>query len=93
MGSEMSTVKVDAVEALHYAAIEGPIERARFMALTGLSPRTARRLLSSLLDYGVLAAETSRAPVRFAVPQKSLRLLFPRLWPEAEADLDPPRSP
>lgn len=93
MGSEMSTVKADATEALHYAAIAGPVERGRFMAMTGLPPRTARRLLSSLLDYGVLATVTSRAPVRFAVPQKSLRLLLPHLWPEAEADLDPPRAP
>ena len=89
MGSEMSAVKPDALEALHYTAITGPLDRARFMAMTGLPDRTARRLLASLLDYGVLMAESSRAPVRFAVPLKSLRFLFPRLWPEAEADIAP----
>jgi len=86
IGSESSVVKVEALEALHYTAIAGPIERARFMAMTGLAPRVARRTLSSLLHFGVLKAATSRAPVAFAVPLESLRFLFPRLWPEAEAD-------
>jgi Fic family protein len=86
IGSETSVVKGEALEALHYTAIFGPVERARFMAMTGLSARTARRVLASLLDYGVLESETSRGAVHFAVPLKSLRFLFPRLWPEAEAD-------
>jgi hypothetical protein len=89
LGSETSTVKIDALEALHYVAITGPVERARFMAMTGLPARTARRVLASLLDYGVLVSETNRAPVRLAVPLRSLRFLFPRLWPEAEADTEP----
>jgi sulfur carrier protein ThiS len=84
---ERSVVKPDAVEALHYVAIAGPIERARFMAMTGLPERTARRVLSSLLHFGVLRTTSSRAPVSFGVPLQSLRFLFPRLWPEAEADV------
>ena len=67
-------------------AIHGGRLRARFMAMTDLAPRVARRTLSGLLHFGVLKAATSRAPVAFAVPLKSLRFLFPRLWPEAEAD-------
>ena len=85
IGSEQSVIKPEALEALHYTALFGPIERARFMAMTGLPPRTARRVLTSLLDYGILQTTTSRAPVTFAVPLKSLRYVFPRLWPEAEA--------
>jgi Fic family protein len=84
---ERSVVKPDAVEALHYVAIAGPIERSRFMAMTGLPERTARRVLSSLLHFGVLRTTSSRAPVSFGVPLQSLRFLFPRLWPEAEADV------
>jgi Fic family protein len=86
IGGEHSVVKVEALEALHYTAVFGPVERGRFMAMTGLPARTARRVLTSLLDYGVLEAATSRAKVGFAVPYKSLRFVFPRLWPEAEAD-------
>jgi Fic family protein len=87
MGSETSVVKIEALEALHYTALFGPLERSRFMAMTGLPTRTARRVLSSLLDYGILEANTTRAPVTFAVPLKSLHFVFPRLWPEAEADV------
>ncbi len=84
LGSEMSVVKMEALEALHYVAITGPLERSRFTAMTGLPPRTARRVLASLLDFGVLSADGPRSPVRFGVPLPSLRFLFPRLWPEAE---------
>jgi Fic family protein len=86
IGSEKSVVKGEALEALHYVAISGPLERSRFAAMTGLPPRTARRLLTSLLDFGVLSSPGPRAPVGFAVPLQSLRFLFPRLWPEAETD-------
>lgn len=87
MGSERSVVKVEALEPLHYVAITGPLERSRFMAMTGLPPRTARRVLASLLHAGVLTETSSRSPVGFGVPQRALRYVFPKLWPEAEADV------
>jgi len=86
IGSEKSIVKLDALEALHYVAMAGPVERSRFVAMTGLGERTGRRVMASLLDSGVLAAATPRAPLALAVPLASLRFLFPNLWPEAEAD-------
>jgi Fic family protein len=86
IGSEKSVVKIDALEALHYVAMAGPIERSRFVAMTGLGDRTGRRVLTSLLDFGVLTEESSRSPVAFGVPLASLRFLFPNLWPEAEVD-------
>jgi len=86
LGSEKSMVKTETLEALHYTVMTGPVERARFIAMTGLGDRTGRRVLASLLDYGVLSAESTRAPVSFTVPLSSLRFLFPNLWPEAEVD-------
>ncbi|HEY6281524.1 MAG TPA: Fic family protein [Burkholderiales bacterium] len=86
IGSEKSIVKLEALEALHYVAMTGPIERSRFVGMTGLGQRTGRRVLASLFDYGVLSAESTRAPATFAIPLRSLRFLFPNLWPEAEAD-------
>ena len=84
VGSETSVVRPEALGAVHYVALNGALPRGEFLAMTGLPERTARRMLASLLDYGLLAADSPRAPVRFALPQKSLGLLFPRLWPEAE---------
>src|SRR6266571_4406938 len=86
IGSEKSIVKLEALEALHYVAMTGPVDRSRFIAMTGLGERTGRRVLASLLDYGVLSAESSRSPVAFTVPLKSLKYLFPNLWPEAEVE-------
>lgn len=87
MGSEKSVIKSDALEALHYTVMAGEVERARFVAMTGLPARTGRRVLASLIDAGLLRTMSSRAPVAFAVPLQSLRFLFPRLWPEAEIDV------
>ena len=86
IGSEKSIVKLEALEALHYVAMAGPIERSRFVAITGLGERTGRRVMASLIDFGVLTADSPRGPLKFAVPLQSLRWLFPNLWPEAETD-------
>jgi hypothetical protein len=88
IGSEKSYIRMEGLEAIHYTAITGPVERRRFIAMTSLGERSGRRFLASLIDYGILRSESSRAPVSFSVPMKSLRYLFPRLWPEAEADYD-----
>ncbi len=86
VGSEKSVVKIDALEALHYVAMTGPIERSTFIRMTSLGDRTGRRVLASLLNFGVLTEESPRSPVSFGVPLSSLRFLFPNLWPEAEVD-------
>lgn len=86
IGSEKSVVKIDALEALHYVAIAGPVERSRFVAMTGLGERTGRRVLASLLNFGVLTEASPRSPVALGVPLSSLRFLFPNLWPEAEVN-------
>jgi Fic family protein len=88
MGSESSLVKMEALEALHYVSIAGPLDRSRFIAMTGLGERTGRRVLASLLGYGLLSSPTTRAPVTFAIPFASLRFLFPGLWSEAESDAE-----
>jgi Fic family protein len=85
VGSEQSVVRVEALEPLHYVALTGPIERSRFLAMTGLPPRTARRVLASLLDFGVLRSSAPRGPVGFGLPLTSLRFVLPKLWPEAES--------
>ena len=86
IGSEKAVIKTDALEALHYVATAGSLDRTRFMAMTGLPHRTARRVLSSLLHFGLLVSEGPKGPVSFGVPVRSLRFLFPQLWPEAEVE-------
>jgi hypothetical protein len=60
------------------------LERRRFIALLGLPERSGRRILTALLEYGLLTSDSPKGAVHFAVPFRALRFLFPALWPEAE---------
>ncbi|MFL9709726.1 Fic family protein [Methylobacillus sp. Pita1] len=77
---------------LHYIAINGPMERGQFKPMTGMSDRTAERALKSLLDYGLLRSDTPKGKIYFGIPLRSLRFLFPNLWPEAEAQIYRPAN-
>jgi Fic family protein len=79
-----SELRREALHPLHYCFMAGPVERGIFKAMTGLSSRTADRLLAALLKARMLASDSPRGPVSFAIPQPALRYYFPRLWPEAE---------
>jgi Fic family protein len=83
-----SVIKPKALEPLHYVAALGPVSRATFISMIGEGDRTSRRILASLIDYGLLESPShvAHALVKFALPQKSLRFLFPNLWPEVETD-------
>lgn len=84
--SERPVVKIEALEALYYVTMVEPIERSRFIAMTGLGERTGLRILASLLDFGVLAAGSPRGPVALALPLSALAFLHANLWPEVEID-------
>jgi hypothetical protein len=43
-------------------------------------------LLSALIQRGLLASSSPQGKVRFGLPLHALRIYFPALWPEAEAD-------
>ena len=63
------------------------MDRAQFKAMTGLAARTSARVLADLLKIGILTSSRPRGPVELAIPLSLFRWLFPRLWPEAEANL------
>jgi hypothetical protein len=62
------------------------MDRTRFKGMMGLAPRTADRVLSDLFRLGVVTSKTPKGPVELALPLRLFRYLFPRLWPEAEAN-------
>jgi hypothetical protein len=72
-------------DALHYAFLNGPLERRRFIGMLGVPERSGRRILAALLEYGLLTSDSPKGGLHFAVPFRALRFLFPALWPEAEA--------
>ena len=63
------------IEVLH----RGEIARGDAGAITGLGERTARALLSQLIQERVLGSDTEKWPVSLRFPVRALDVLFPRL--------------
>ena len=84
---EQSGVRQESLRGLHYLFLSGEvIARGDFKTLLGMSDRGATDALGALLKRGLLKSDSPKGNVRFGLPQHALRFLFPRLWPEAEAD-------
>jgi Fic family protein len=68
---------------LREAFLSGELDRGRVPRLVDVSERTARRLVAALLDRGLLASESHRAPLRLGFPIDVVERWFPRLYPVA----------
>ena len=79
-------LRTEAAQPLAYLGTVTSIDRARFKAMMGLASRTADRALADLFKLGIVSSKTPKGPIELALPIKLFRYLFPRLWPEAEAD-------
>lgn len=60
----------------------GELPRGEAPAIIGGSERTARRIVSALIDAGVLTSESSRAPLKLAFPAALAARWMPGLFPE-----------
>jgi hypothetical protein len=84
--SDTRFLRTEAAQPLAYLGTIPSMDRARFKAMTGLASRTADRVLADLFKLGVVQSKTPKGPIELALPIGLFRYLFPRLWPEAEAD-------
>ncbi len=79
---ERSTgLKPEATRLLQEALIRGDFERGEVARIAGLPERSARRLLSSVIDAGLLASDTEKGAVSLRFPNDALETLFPKLYP------------
>ncbi|MEO8410527.1 MAG: Fic family protein, partial [Propionivibrio sp.] len=76
-------IRSEAALPLYHLFLAGPTSRGEFRQMTGLGERTARSLLSRLIESGIVASAGHVAPVRFAFPLDALQFLLPELYPEA----------
>jgi Fic family protein len=76
-------VREEAIIPLFHMFLAGPTPRGEFQQMTGLGERTARSLLSKLIDSGLVTSEGHTAPVQIAFPLNALQFLLPELYPEA----------
>jgi len=60
----------------------GELPRGDAAAIVGTGERQARRLISTLLEQGVLVSESMRAPLRLAFPATLASRWMPGLFPE-----------
>ena len=83
-------VRADALPAkagkiLEVVLYRGELPRADIPALLDTSERSARRVVSALLDRGVLVSESTRAPLLLAFPAALASRWMPGLFPEKPA--------
>ena len=67
------------LEAVLY---RGELPRADAAGIVGTGERQARRVVSALLEQGVLVSESTRAPLRLAFPAALASRWMPGLFPE-----------
>lgn len=74
-------LRPEAGRLLEEALFRGQFDRGDVSRITGLPERSARRVLTDTLAEGLLGSDSPRGPVSLRFPQKSLEVLFPRLFP------------
>jgi Fic family protein len=77
------TLKPETTRLLEEALIRGEFERGEAPRITGLSIRTAQRVLNDAVKTGLLGSETPKGSVSLRFPSNSLETLFPLLYPQA----------
>lgn len=76
-------IRAEAALPIFHLFLAGPTARGEFQQMTGLGERTARSLLSRLIETGLVTSTGHTAPVRIAFPLDALQFLLPELYPEA----------
>jgi len=66
---------------LREAVLAGEVERGMIPMLTGYEERGARNVTAALVEAGMLAASSHRAPLRLAFPAVIAERWFPNLYP------------
>ncbi len=69
-------------EVLQAILYRGELPLADAPGIVGTGERQARRIVSALLDLGVLVSESTRAPLRLALPAALAPRWMPGLFPE-----------
>jgi Fic family protein len=76
-------LKPSSARLLEEALFRGEFERGEIGRITGLPERTARRVLTDLIELGLLASDTPKGRVSLRFPMHALEELFPRLFPQS----------
>ena len=78
--SSIKEFKPESIYILNAALSNGQIQRGDAERLTGLKERSARSVLSSLTEDGILGSNSPKGAVSLRFNVESARILFPRLF-------------
>jgi Fic family protein len=67
---------------LREALLMGELDRGRVPRLIDVSERTARRVISALVEKRLLVSESHKAPLRLGFPIDVVERWFPRFYPD-----------
>jgi len=81
--TRMNTLPPKSASVLEAALYRGELPRGDVTGIVGTGERNARRVISALVDRGVLASESSRAPLRLVFPAALASRWMPGLFPES----------
>ncbi len=80
---ESQGLKPEAFFILERVLIQGEMPRGEAERITGLKERSARMVLASLMNDGILQSETPKGPVSLHFGSESVEFLFPKLFAES----------
>ena len=78
----MDKLPPKAGNVLETVLYRGKLPRGDVPDLLGTGPRQARRIVSALIEHGVMTAESTRAPLRLTFPAMLASRWMPGLFPE-----------
>ncbi len=76
------TLKPEAARLLDEALLRGRFQRGDVERIMGMPDRSARRVLTDVIETGLLGSDTPKGPVSLRFPIDALDVLFPRLFPQ-----------
>lgn len=82
-GRPQAAFRAEATRLLVALFAQGPVRREDVEEITGLADRTARRMVSSLRDEGLIASASHRAPLFLRFPAHVAPYVFPGLYGDA----------
>jgi Fic family protein len=84
--ARLNALPPKAGQVLEAALYRGELPRGEVSELLGLTTRHARRIVATLLERGVIASESTRAPLRLAFPATLASRWMPGLFPERASE-------
>jgi len=84
--STSQQIKSECAKLVIETLLKGEITRGEAARITGFSERTARDMLSELLQLGFLQSDSPKGSVRIAFPAAMMGFYFPNLFPTGSPD-------